>query len=406
MQRWSALSATGKDIVIAVVWFAFGSLLYLAGFHMLFISADGPSTPLAPRFALLAMVCAVLLVRRRAPITAMVVGLIPLAFDLMLGPTLPVWLVYSDLIYAAVVYGTRRQMQGAVVAWLALSATAAGVVLAMTENWRFMVLALIMAAAFVGTSLWWGLTVRAHMETAAAERARRRALTQVAELDRRAAVADERKAMARDLHDVIAGHLSAIALHSEAALAGTNGTGTDPRLTGILTAIRTNSVEGLQEMRTMIGLLRRDDDATETTAPGRLAQLPGLVAVARQAGMRVRVRQDTVGHPVAGAVDQAAYRIVQEAVTNAMKHAPGQEVDIEVHTESGTLVLTVRNRLPAEEAAPAALDNGMEPRGLANMRERATALGGTFRSGPESGCWWVQARLPFTATAEPVGEPL
>src|SRR5690606_22561973 len=100
MQRWSALSATGKDIVIAVVWFTFGSLLYLAGFHMLFISADGPSTPLAPRFALLAMVCAVLLVRRRAPITAMVAGLIPLAFDLMLGPTLPVWLVYSDLIYA------------------------------------------------------------------------------------------------------------------------------------------------------------------------------------------------------------------------------------------------------------------------------------------------------------------
>src|SRR5690606_11021118 len=120
----------------------------------------------------------------------------------------------------------------------------------MTENWRFMVLALILAAAFGGTSLWWGLTARAHRETAAAERARRRALTRVAELDRRTAVADERKAMARDLHDVIAGHLSAIALHSEAALAGPAAPGTDPRLAGILSAIRTNSVEGLQEMRT------------------------------------------------------------------------------------------------------------------------------------------------------------
>lgn len=406
MQRWSALSATGKDVVIAVVWFAFGSLLYLAGFHMLFISSDGPSTPLAPRFALLAMVCAVLLVRRRAPITAMVVGLIPLAFDLMLGPTLPVWLVYSDLIYAAVVYGTRRQMQGAVVAWLTLSATAAGVVLAMTENWRFMVLALIIAAAFVGTSLWWGLTVRAHMETAAAERSRRQALTQVAELDRRAAVADERKAMARDLHDVIAGHLSAIALQSEAALAGLHGTGTDPRLTGILTAIRSNSVEGLQEMRTMIGLLRRDDDATETTAPGQLAQLTGLVAVARQAGMRVRVRRNTDRYPVAGAVDQAAYRIIQEAVTNAMKHAPGQEVDIEVHTDAQTLVLTVSNPLPAREAAPDVSAAAAESRGLTNMRERAAALGGFFRSGPEAGYWRVRARLPLAATPQPVRELL
>lgn len=406
MQRWSALSATGKDLVIAVAWFAFGSLLYVAGFHMLFVSDDGPATPLAPRFGLLAMVCAVLLVRRRAPITAMVAGLIPLAFDLMLGPTLPVWLVYTDLIYAAVVYGTRRQMEGAVVAWLALSATAAGVVLAVTENWRYMMLALIMAAAFVGTSLWWGLTVRAHKESAEAERDRRRALTRVAELDRRAAVADERKAMARDLHDVIAGHLSAIALQSEAALAGVDGTGGDPRLTGILTAIRTNSVEGLQEMRTMIGLLRRDDDRPEMTAPGRLAQLPGLVAVARQAGLRVRVRQATGDHPVAGAVDQAAYRIVQEAVTNAMKHAPGQEVDIDVHTQAGALVLSVRNPLLATAAHPAAADVGANGhRGVTNMRERAAALGGTLRAGPEAGAWWVRARIPLIAVAEPVGEP-
>ncbi|MEU1980306.1 histidine kinase [Nocardia sp. NPDC019395] len=406
MQRWSALSATTKDIVIAVGWFAFGALLYLSGFHMLFVSENGPSTPLAPRFAILALVCAVLPVRRRAPITAMVVGLIPLTFDLMLGPTLPVWLVYTDLIYAAVVYGTRRQMQGALVAWLALSATAAGVVLAVTENWRYMVLALILAAAFVGTSLWWGLTVRAHKDAAEAERARGRALTLVAELDRRAAVADERKAMARDLHDVIAGHLSAIALQSEAALAGLDGAGTDRRLAGILAAIRGNSVEGLQEMRTMIGLLRRDDDTAETTAPGRLAQLSRLIAAARQAGMRVRVRQHLGDLAPAGAVDQAAYRIIQEAMTNAMKHAPGQEIDIDVHTEAMTLVLVVRNALGVAAVRPSApADTQAGHRGLTNMRERAAALGGSFRAGPESGDWWVRARLPLTAIAEPVGEP-
>lgn len=405
MQRWwTAVSPATRDTVVAGGWFAFGALLYAAGFHLMFITDDASSGPLAPRFAILALACAVLLVRRRAPITAMVAGLVPLTIDLMLGPTLPVWLVYTDLIYAAVVYGTRRQMQGAVVAWLALSATAAGAVLALTGNWRLMVLALVLAAAFVGTSLWWGLTVRAHKETADAERARRRALALVSEMDRRAAVADERKAMARDLHDVIAGHLSAIALQSEAALAGLDGRAVDPGLHGILTAVRGNSVEALHEMRTMIGLLRRDDDTAETAAPGRLAQLSRLVTAARQAGMRVQVHQDTGS--VASAVDQAAYRIIQEAVTNAMKHAPGQEVAIDVRTGTAALVLTVHNPLPAvapPEAGPG--DPPPERRGLTNMRERATALGGTFQAGPEAGAWWVRARLPLSAVAEPMGGP-
>lgn len=405
MERWwTALSPTTRDTIVVGGWFAFGALLYVAGFHLMFITDGASSDPLAPRFGILALVCAVLLVRRRAPITAMVAGLVPLAIDLALGPTLPVWLVYTDLIYAAVVYGTKRQMQGAVVAWLTLSVTAAGAVLALTGNWRLMVLALMLAAAFVGTSLWWGLTVRAHKETADAERARRRALALVSELDRRAAVADERKAMARDLHDVIAGHLSAIALQSEAALSMPAGPAADPGLHGILTSIRGNSVEALHEMRTMIGLLRRDDDIAETAAPGRLAQLSRLVTAARQAGMRVRVRQDTGA--VGSAVDQAAYRIIQEAVTNAMKHAPGQEIEIDVHTATTALVLTVRNPLPAVSAPAAGTDGPAEPRGLTNMRERATALGGTFHAGPEAGAWWVRARLPLSAVAEPAGEPL
>ncbi|MEV3965004.1 histidine kinase [Nocardia sp. NPDC050193] len=401
MQRWSALSATTRDVVVAGGWFLFGVLLYLAGFHMMF-AREAQAGPLWPRIAILALASAVLPVRRRAPITAMVLGLIPLVLDLSFGPTLPVWLVYTDLIYAAVVYGTRRQMQGAVVAWLSLSATAAGVVLAITGDWHLMSLALVLAAAFVGTSLWWGLTVRAHKETADAERARVRALSLVAELDRRAAVADERKAMARDLHDVIAGHLSAIALQSEAALGSLDGAA-DPRLTGVLGAIRTNSVEALREMRTMIGLLRRADDADQTTAPGRLAQLPGLVDSARQAGMRVRVRLDLGETVPAGAVDQAAYRIVQEAVTNVMKHAPGQEVDIDVHAESTTLVLTVGN--PLRAGPPPGRGSAADRRGLSNMRERAAALGGTLWAGPEAGTWWVRARLPLAAVPETAGDP-
>jgi signal transduction histidine kinase len=151
-------------------------------------------------------------------------------------------------------------------------------------------------------------------------------------------------------------------------------------------------------------LLRRDGDAPEITAPGRLAQLSQLVAAARQAGMRVRVRQQLGTLVPVGAVDQAAYRIIQEAVTNAMKHAPGQEIDIDVHTEATALVLAVRNPLAGPAIRPDAAGATVR-RGVTNMRERAAALGGTFRAGPESGSWWVRARLPLTAVAEPVGKP-
>ncbi|MBF6225423.1 two-component sensor histidine kinase [Nocardia abscessus] len=392
VRRWSELPERTRDALGAVLAFTGGAALYLTGLSTM--TDRGVHLPLWVRFGVLAALCVATFFRRRYPITAMLYGLLPLAVDIWLGATVPVWIIYADLIYSAVLYAGRRASRITAMAWSVFSGIAVTLTLASTGDLRAVALALVAVFSFVATPIWWANSVRTHKEVAAAERTRAQALTLVAELDRRAAIADERTTMARDLHDVIAGHLSAIALHSEAALGVLGRGGADPAVAGIMRSIRANSVSALHEMRTMIGLLRSDGDAaTETAAPRTLAQLSILVDAARAAGISVRVRTALDGAALPSAVDQAAYRIVQEALTNAMKHAPGQEVFIDVRAEEETLSISVRN--PAVPARRSAAGAETGRRGLVNMRERAAALGGNLRAGPDSGCWEVLASLPL-----------
>ncbi|MFC9433336.1 sensor histidine kinase [Nocardia sp. NPDC057030] len=383
-----------RDALGALLAFAAGAGLYAANLYALI--DRGTDVPMSTRLLVLASLCLLTMLRRRMPVVAMVLGLAPLLIDMHLGPSVPVWILYGDLMYAAVLYSARRASRITMVVWSVFSGLIVVLTLVRTGDLRAVSIALVVVFAFIATPLWWANSVRTHKEIAGAERARAQALTLVAELDRRAAIADERTTMARDLHDVIAGHLSAIAIQSEAALGVLARKDADPAVTGIMRSIRTNSVSALQEMRTMIGLLRSDGDSVdEVAAPRRLAQLPLLVEAARAAGISVRVRENLDGTELPSAVDHAAYRIVQEALTNAMKHAPGQQVDIEVGTRDEQLRVLVRNPM-----APAALrrtEHGEPHRGLINMRERTAALGGNFTAGPDSGRWEVLARLPLAA---------
>ncbi|WP_063813526.1 sensor histidine kinase [Nocardia anaemiae] len=392
-RQWDALSATAQDALVAAFALVLGAALYLTGlFEMASDLSRHPSLPV--RFGILALICVASFLRRRMPMSALGIGLIPFAIDFALGPTVPVWLIYSDLIYAGVLYAAPTRSRALVTVCGAVSAVLTVLALVLGD-WRIAVITIAALFAFVATPLWWALSVRGHKEIAEAERKRAQAMTLVAELDRRAAIADERKTMARDLHDVIAGHLSAIAIQSEAALGVLARQDMDPTVAGIISSIRSNSVSALQEMRTMIGLLRRDDGAEDdAAAPRKLAQLPILVDAARAAGITVRVRDSLNGTALPSAVDQAAYRIIQEALTNAMKHAPGQEVDIDVRTQATDLALSVRNPTPVRNR-PA---DDARHSGLMNMRERAAALGGTFTAGPGADGWEVLARLPISTT--------
>jgi signal transduction histidine kinase len=376
----------------AIVLFVVGGVILLSGLPVLFVLDEGaalpPSHPL--RMVTLAVMCAAVLLRAKAPATALGVGLVIAGAELVYGVSLASLLVLCDLLFAATLYGSRRTARaiiwtvGAVI--LGLAATS----MVLADDWRDALLAVLQLCAISLIPVWWGVNVRRQREVTAERRARENHEARIAELDCKAAAAEERARMARDLHDVIAGHLSAIAIQSAAALSMAE---TDPvMMIKVLKAVRENSVASLSEMHAMIGLLRSEEARLERTTPARLRDIDRLLASARAAGLDVRVRADgSDGLPAA--VDLSAYRIVQEALTNVVKHAPGSRAEVTVDRSDSTLVIEVINEGVRRSRAAGS------GRGLLNMRERAQAVGGVLEAGPSAGRRWrVRAELPVKTT--------
>lgn len=379
-----------QDATVAFGTWALGLVLYLSGLYPLAIGSVG--TPMWVRLLLLTVVCVVQLFRRRIPF-ALVAGTVVVGVDVSLGPTVPMLLVYTDLLYAATLYGSRQVYRAMIgIAGGGTLALVAGAVV-LSSNWRTALIAAFAAVPFLVVPVWWATNIRQQRDIADNERANTAQLAKISELDRHAAVTAERSRMARDLHDVIAGHLSAIAIQSEAILTMADA---DPATSReVLRSVRENSVSALEEMRAMIGLLRSDGSEDETVSPARLAELSKLVESARSSGMDVEVRFDVdEATTLPAAVDLTAYRIAQEALTNAVKHAPGARATVDIRYADGVLTVEVTNELKKPAAKPRP-DNGM---GLLNMRERATALGGSLSAGPAEGGWRVHAVLPSGGT--------
>lgn len=378
-----------QDGLIALVTLTLGVLLYTTGIAQL--TPFGSDVPRWVRLVELATVCGLELARRWVP-GALLLATAALAIDVSIGVSLPVVLVYTDFLYAATRYGSRlvnRTMVGvAVLGPIALFVFLFVFQVSYAHGLRVAVGLTLGAVPFVITPIWWAAHVRQRREVVDTERANAVQLARIAELDRRAAVAAERGRMARDLHDVIAGHLSAIAIQSAAALSVAD----DPRTARtVLTSVRENSVHALAEMRAMIDLLRAEAETLEdeTTAPARLTELSRLVASARAGGMAVTVESTVEVSALPVAVDLTAYRIAQEALTNTMKHAPGGRVHIELTRRGGMLTVEVHNELPTERPEPDGTGHG-----LLNMRARADAVGGTLSAGPVGTGWLVRAELP------------
>ncbi|MDU0291152.1 sensor histidine kinase [Saccharothrix longispora] len=373
------------DALIVLTSLLVGSVLFATGLYPL-LHLEGP-VPLWVRLSLFAGICVVELFRRRAPGTALVVGSAFLFVDCIIGVSTPTLVVYADLLYAATLYGPRRLSRDMVPIAALTSISTVGATVVLVPGWRATVLAAFAILPFLLIPVWWATNVRQHQRMAEVERENARQLAKIAHLDRTAAVAAERAHMARDLHDVIAGHLSAIAIQAEAALSLED----EAMTRTVLKAVRENSVSALDEMRAMINLLRADvADPDEPTAPARLAQLPRLIDSAQAGGMKLDVRVDyDDSEPLPAAVDLTAYRIAQEALTNAMKHAPSTTVVLELRRTDTELVLEVVNELRGGG------DGGGLGTGLLNMRERTAAVGGTLTTGPAEGRWKVHAVLPL-----------
>ena len=364
----------------AAIWFGFGSVLLAIDVPLVF---DGlVDAPGGLRLALLAAICSLQLLRDRHPVAALIAGQPLLALDAAMGLSLSALLAAGDLLYAAVLNGSRRASR--VLLYLAFAALAANAAISLTigKDLRDSALYFLSIAPIPMIPVWWATNVRRQRETAEAERARADQLAHIAALDRAAAVHAERAAMARDLHDVIAGHISAAAIQSEALLTRADG---DPAtVRTVLRSVRENSVAALTEMRAMIGLLR-SSTPDALTAPARLRDLEALLGSARAAGLDVLADAEVGELPAA--VDLSAYRIVQEALTNAVKHG-GARAEVSVRQSDGRLVVEVVNDVPA----PRPLGGGT---GLLSMTERAAAVGGALSAGPRGDRWHVRADLPL-----------
>lgn len=370
----------------AVLLFGLGNVILAAGLPVLASLGEHTLPVTHPvRLVTLAVLCAAELLRQRAPGVALTVALVIASVELTYGVTFATVIVCTDLLFSATVFGSRRTSQ--IVVWASGAVVLALVVVSImsAHDLRDVVVMLLQVCSLPLIPVWWGVNVRHHREAAAAERARADQLARINELDRNAAVQEERSRMARDLHDVIAGHLSAIAIQSEAVLSMVDG---DPAaMRRVLRSVRENSVQSLTEMRAMIHLLHADESTVEMVAPARLRDLAQLLESARAAGLVVEAHTSINGD-LPAAVDLSAYRIVQEALTNVIKHSPDARVSVIVERTASKVEVEVVN-----ECVGSVVDRG-SGRGLLNMRERAQAVGGMLVAGPCEHGWRVRAELP------------
>jgi signal transduction histidine kinase len=203
------------------------------------------------------------------------------------------------------------------------------------------------------------------------------------------AVLEERARIARELHDVVAHHVSMMVVQAESARVGTPGL--PPAGQESLAAIRETGRQALAELRRLVGMLRAEpaEPAARQPQPG-LDRLDGLVAAARAAGNEVGLRREGQPYAVPAGVDVTAYRIVQEALTNVRRHAPGADAEVLVRYAEGTVQVEVRDHGPGPQST------NLDGHGLLGMRERAAMIGGSLRAGPApGGGFLVTAELPI-----------
>lgn len=219
--------------------------------------------------------------------------------------------------------------------------------------------------------------------------------TQHAEREQaRRAVLEERARIGRELHDVVAHHMSLIAVQAETApyRVGEIPESVSSEFAAISAAART----ALVEMRRLLALLRNDEEATLAPQP-QIEQIDELIATARSAGIAVDYTPAGVIETVPQSVGVCAYRIVQEALTNASRHAPDAAVTVQLVRNHDAVRIEVSNG-PGRAAAPGDRDAG-PGQGLTGMRERASLLGGALTAGPTTdGGFSVTAVLPLDDT--------
>ncbi|GAA5083810.1 sensor histidine kinase [Thermocatellispora tengchongensis] len=356
---WRKLPALAQDAVLAVL-----ATLVTLGFPLLTVPAG--RTPLWA--ALVCGVCAPLAVRRRLPLTAALAsGTVVVLGRLLEQPEVGAWVTVAAFASAAYHRERARWLPAAAAAgWLVALALVYGEAVAEPSG-----LVVSVAAGLAPVALGHILRLR-HDEVRQAELVRR---------------ARERARIAREVHDVVGHHLSAIRLQ---AVGARRGTPDDARRA--LEVIAEISGTALGETRRLLGLLRDEEYAG--------ADLGALADRLSRQGLRVRLVGDALRGEVPSQVRYAVYRIVQESLTNVMRHAGVPRAVVRVRRGPGVVEAVVEDDGRATPGGPAVPEGG----GLRGMRERAELLGGTLTAGPrEPRGWRVTARIPLPGAGRPGG---
>jgi signal transduction histidine kinase len=368
--RWWAIDAA---VAAAVAGLQLGAWLGAASHH-------GHPRPGVADYLLLAAGAAALLARRRHPVAVLAVALAAAAGSAALGGSSQsaevAWLVLAAAFVNAVLYRKR----GAAIASLV-----AGYLIAVWPPWLIGDRGHTSAASALGL-LAALITLLSAAELIRARHQRGIAVANRLAEEKRRRASDERLAIARDLHDVVAHNISVINVQANTALHLMDRQ--PERAREALTAIYEVSRQALGELRSVLGVLRADGaDAPLVPSPG-LERLAELAAYTRTAGISVQVVEQGEPRPVPAGVDAAAYRIVQEALTNAVRHSGGHAATVRLCYDPDGLTIEIDD--DGRAAHPPQPGNG-----VAGMTERARALGGTLDAGPRPGGGFrVLARLP------------
>jgi len=340
----------------------------------------------------------VLVVRRRWPVPVLLVtGAASAVYYTLDFPDGPGGLALMVALYTVTAYGDGRRslaVAGAGIAVLATAwlAAAQGIEPASAIGWVFFRIGISGMSAVLGES------VRSRRVIAAEAVERAEAAERTREEEARARVDAERLRIAREVHDTVA-HAIAV-INVQAGVTAHLLDKRPERVRETLEAIKLASSAALQEMRTILGVLRDPDDG-RVPHPG-LGQIGDLTARAREAGLDVRLDANAPSHPLPSAVDSTAFRIVQESITNVIRHVGPTRVTISLEYGVDELEVQVVDEGRREALRGSAASGGArEPgRGILGMRERCRLLGGDCTARPRTGGGFeVTARLPLV----PVG---
>jgi signal transduction histidine kinase len=382
-RRWAADAA----IAVAVTAIGVGGTFASARWH------HGHAPAGVATYLLLAVAGASLIARRRYPVGVLAVTLAVAIWPDAASQAGLIWLALIVAFFTAV----QARRRAAAIASLVI-----GYVASVWPPWLIGTRDHASAGFAVGLAL--GLLfLLAVAEVIRARGQRAAALEHSRQEELRRRAGEERMRIARDLHDVVAHNISVINVQANTALHLMDRQ--PDRARSALTTINEVSGQALVELRSVLGVLRAVDEGVPwAPAPG-LARLGDLADTAAAAGLAVRVEESGQRVPLPADVDLAAYRIVQEALTNSARHSGGTNAIIRIVYEEDALVVEIDDdgawRPPGRSPGQA---HGTGS-GIAGMTERAAALGGTLQAGPRpGGGFTVRARLPLCGLPQGGGD--